>query len=90
MYQISGTSSLVIGQSTYEHLSSESSTTNGVGSAYGDDSYINMTPYQSPVNDPNMSKEQQISLPSQRHKEKTSSPPHGCLCHWPWYPCHYF
>ncbi|MEQ6389978.1 spore germination protein [Bacillaceae bacterium S4-13-58] len=47
-----GTSSLVVGKATYEDLSSQSKTTNGVGSAYGDGSYINMSPYKSSVNDP--------------------------------------
>lgn len=42
----------MVGKAKFEDLSSESKTTNGVGSAYGDGSYINMSPYQSPVNDP--------------------------------------
>jgi len=66
----------VIGEATYDQLSSESSTTNGVGSAYGDGSYINMNPYQSPVNDPNTLKEKQTPLSSHPHiktERKTSS-----------------
>lgn len=51
---MSGTSSLVVGKGNFEELSSQSKTTNGVGSAYGDGSYINMSPYQSPVNDPDL------------------------------------
>ncbi|QOR67405.1 hypothetical protein IM538_04490 [Cytobacillus suaedae] len=35
-------------------MKSHSKTTNGVGSAYGDGSYINMSPRHSPVNDPNV------------------------------------
>jgi hypothetical protein len=54
VFSLSGTSSLVIGKGNYEDLSSQSKTTNGVGSAYGDGSYINMSPYQSPVNDPDV------------------------------------
>lgn len=52
VYSITSTSSLVVGKGSYEQLSSQSKTTNGVGSAYGDGSYINMSPYQSSVNDP--------------------------------------
>ncbi|MFC4321536.1 hypothetical protein [Litchfieldia salsa] len=54
VFSLSGTSSLVVGKGYYEDLSSSAKTTNGVGSAYGDGSYINMSPYQSPVNDPDM------------------------------------
>ncbi|WP_338083668.1 hypothetical protein [Bacillus mesophilus] len=54
VFSLAGTSSLVIGKGYYEDLSSHSKTTNGVGSAYGDGSYINMSPYQSPVNDPDI------------------------------------
>ncbi|TXC85983.1 hypothetical protein FS935_18180 [Metabacillus litoralis] len=52
VYSIASTSSLVVGKGNFEQLSSQSKTTNGVGSAYGDGSYINMSPYQSSVNDP--------------------------------------
>jgi hypothetical protein len=51
---MSGTSTLVIGKAQLEELTSHSKTTNGVGSAYGDGSHINMSPYQSPVNDPDV------------------------------------
>ncbi len=44
----------MVGKGYYEDLTSMSKTTNGVGSAYGDGSYINMSPYQSQVNDPDM------------------------------------
>ena len=54
VFSLSGTSSLVIGRGKLEKFSSQSKTTNGVGSAYGDGSYINMSPYHSPVNDPQM------------------------------------
>lgn len=43
---MSGTSSLVLGRAYYEKQSSQSKTNNGVGSAYGDGSEINMTPYK--------------------------------------------
>lgn len=49
-----GTSSVVIGKASFQDVQSNSKTTNGVGSAYGDGSYINMSPYQSAVNDPDM------------------------------------
>lgn len=48
---MSGTSSLVIGRATYDEVSSESKTINGVGNAYGDGSCINMSPYKSTIND---------------------------------------
>ncbi|WP_420063841.1 spore germination protein [Metabacillus litoralis] len=54
VYSIAGTSSLVVGKGYYHELTSQTKTTNGVGSAYGDGSYINMSPYQSQVNDPDM------------------------------------
>ena len=54
VYSIAGTSYLVVGKGYYHELTSQTKTTNGVGSAYGDGSYINMSPYQSQVNDPDM------------------------------------
>ncbi|MBM7603016.1 hypothetical protein JOC75_000986 [Metabacillus crassostreae] len=54
VYSIASTSSLVVGKGSYEQLSSQSKTTNGVGSAYGDGSYINMSPQNSSVNDPDI------------------------------------
>jgi len=48
---MSGTSSLVIGRATYDEISSESKTINGVGNAYGDGSCINMSPYKSTINE---------------------------------------
>lgn len=51
---MSGTSSLTVGKAFFQDLSSQSKTTNGVGSAYGDGSYITMSPYQSSVNDPDI------------------------------------
>lgn len=78
---MSGTSALVVGKGNFKELSSQSKTTNGVGSAYGDGSYINMSPYQSPVNDPDFTKNNHHLLhyihlyyPFQKHTQ--SVPPH--------------
>jgi len=46
VFEISGTASLVIGKGNFENLSSKSKKINGVGNAYGDGSYINMSPNQ--------------------------------------------
>ncbi|MRH43207.1 hypothetical protein GH741_11000 [Aquibacillus halophilus] len=54
VYNISGTSSLVVGKGNFNNSSSQSKTTNGVGNAYGDGSYMNMSPYKSAVNDPDI------------------------------------
>ncbi len=49
---MSGTSSLVVGKGNFSGSVSTSSTTNGVGNAYGDGSNIQMSPYQSSLHDP--------------------------------------
>ncbi|KKB34245.1 spore germination protein [Bacillus thermotolerans] len=74
--QISGTSSLVVGTAEYKAPASQSKTTNGVGSAYGDGSNIHMRPYQSPVNDSDVA-EKMVS-----HTGPVSRP----LFYYPYYP----
>jgi hypothetical protein len=51
VFHISGTSSLILGKGNFEKQSSHSKTNNGVGSAYGDGSYINMSPKNSTLYD---------------------------------------
>lgn len=51
---MSGTSPMVIGRSRYEKQSSHSKTNNGVGSAYGDESDINMIPFKTELSDNNI------------------------------------
>jgi hypothetical protein len=51
VFHVSGTSVFFIGKGKFKNLSSHSKTNNGVGNAYGDGSYINMSPYQSTLND---------------------------------------
>ncbi|WP_186576655.1 hypothetical protein [Aquibacillus kalidii] len=70
VFHLSGTSSLVIGKSSFEGVSSNSKTNNGVGSAYGDGSNINMSPYNSPLHDPD-----QYDIPIQNHHDISSHSP---------------
>ncbi|WP_158633951.1 spore germination protein [Radiobacillus deserti] len=51
VFHISGTSSLIIGRGTQSELKSESKTNNGIGSAYGDGSNINMSSRKSAIYD---------------------------------------
>ncbi|UFU00551.1 spore germination protein [Radiobacillus kanasensis] len=51
VFHISGTSSLIIGKSTLSDMNSESKTNNGIGSAYGDGSNINMSSRKSAIYD---------------------------------------
>jgi hypothetical protein len=46
-----GSSSLVLGKSSSKNVSSHEKTNNGVGSAYGDGSFINMSPQHSKLSD---------------------------------------
>lgn len=48
---ISGTSSLIVGNTYFEKQSSHSKTNNGVGSAYGDEAEIEMMPYKANLYD---------------------------------------
>lgn len=81
VYSIASTSSLVVGKGSYEQLSSQSKTTNGVGSAYGDGSYINMSPHHSSVNDPDI-------IDTSKNMVQQSQPGY---CYYPWfyYPTSY-
>lgn len=45
--QMSGTSTLVVGEGYFNKQINNSKTNNGVGNAYGDDSNIHMTPFKS-------------------------------------------
>ncbi|MFC4556858.1 hypothetical protein ACFO3D_01390 [Virgibacillus kekensis] len=85
VFNISGTSSFIIGKGEQSDFSSQSKSNNGIGTVYGDGSDINMSPDHLTLNDPDLldsiSKQQYFYQPEPTPFEEFPAPPL-----WGWVP----